>query len=115
MKLQAGQTVNFNGHTYEVRSQIGSGAVSDVYLATLAGAALPVEVVIKLVRDQVGPESRQAQGARVEADVLTALNRAEDRRWASLKGLVARFNHAQQTIATRRIVRLLDSGIDPDG
>src|SRR5437867_964319 len=97
MKLQIGQTARFNDHLYEVRSQIGRGAVSDVYLATLAGAPAPAEMVIKLVHDRISPDSRQAQGARMEAEVLAVLNRAEDQQWAGLDGPVARFNRARRT------------------
>ena len=115
MKLQIGQIAHFNDYTYEVRSQIGSGTVSDVYLATLEGAPAPAEVVIKLVQDRAGPDSRQAQGARTEADVLMVLNRAEDKQWTGLDGPVARFNRARQTVASRRIIALLDSGVDTNG
>jgi hypothetical protein len=115
MKLQIGQTAFFNNHTYEVRLQIGSGAVSDVYLAVLKGAPAPAEVVIKLVHDQAGPDSRQAQGARLEADVLAVLNRAEDKQWAGLDGVIARFDHARRTVAARHVIAVLDSGIDADG
>lgn len=115
MKLQTGQVVSFNGHAYEVRSQLGSGAVSDVYLAALVGDGAPAEVAIKLVHDQAGPDSRQAQAARVEAEVLAALNRAEDPRWRGLDSIAARLSYAQQTLDKRRIVALLDSGTEPDG
>ncbi len=115
MKLHADQIATLNGLAYQVHSFIGSGAVSDVYLATLTGAMEPAQVVIKLVRDQVGPDTPQAQGARMEMDVLTILNRVEDPRWANLNGPIERLNHAQQTISKRRIVALIDSGIDADG
>lgn len=115
MKLKIGQILDFKGYSYELRAQLGSGAVSDVYLAVLVGAEPPAEVAIKIVHEQAGPESRQAEGARAEAEVLTILNRTEDRLWASQTNPIARLNYAQKNPETRRIIGLLDSGPDDDG
>lgn len=114
MQLQPGQIFKLNNASYEVRKLLGQGAAGDVYLAVLQGAPAPGEVAIKLVQDQYAPGTFQAEGAHTEAEVLTALNRAEDRRWANLEGPIARYRHAHQTLSECQVIRLLDVGLDRD-
>ena len=130
MKLEAGETITLNNTNYQVQRPLGSGAMSDVYLAELD--AVPYsQVVIKIVRDDLvrrleadqsglaplttGDRQellRVIEGLRREAQVLTILNRSEVAypSWPEDPDPISRSRWAQETRLERKIIALLDSG-----
>lgn len=114
MKLTIGETVLLGETRYQVHNLLGRGAVSDVYLATMAQAP-DVDVVIKLIREDEALNPRNVAGLQREAEALDILNRAEDSQWSYLDGPVARLQRAQETALDRRVVAMLDSGEQPPG
>jgi len=109
MKFEAGETVLLGATHYRILGHLATGAVADVYRAT--PVEFPdTEVIIKLVRDDAGPDPLRIEGIQHEAEVLTILNRAEDPRWPRSAGFAARLRRAQETTLQRRVVALLDSG-----
>ena len=116
MRIEVGQPIVLGGVSYTLTEKLGSGAVSDVYRATLAG--VPTDMVVKVVRQDTTPDEegqRKIEGVRQEAQVLTTLNQAEDPMWDNIIGIANRVHRAQQTASQRLVVALFDSGeIAPD-
>ena len=116
MRIEAGQIVLLGRTSYTLTEKLGSGAVADVYRATLAG--VPTDVVVKVVRQDTTPDEegqRKIEGVRREGQVLATLNQAEDPVWGNTLGIPDRVRRAQQTASQRLVVALFDSGeMDPD-
>lgn len=114
MKFAIGETVLLGETRYHIRERLASGAVSDVYRATLADAPA-CEVVIKRVRDDASLDPLKVEGVRREAEVLSILNQAEGIQWPRSADVKARLQRARETASQRRVVALLDSGeLGPD-
>jgi len=111
MRIEAGQTILLGRTSYTLTEKLGSGAVADVYRATLAG--VPTDVVVKVVRQDTTPDEegqRKIEGIRREGLVLATLNQAEDPAWGNTLGIPYRVHRAQQTVSQRLVVALFDSG-----
>lgn len=114
MTVSEGQHVTLNDVTYSIGAYLGHGAVADVYLAQLLPGG--ETVALRLQKDGLARETVEEQGMQRETAVLERLNVLEDPAWPSAPSDPAtRLRRAQQTVAERHIVALLDSGVDSQG
>ena len=117
MKFEIGALVSLGDNRYRIREHLGSGAVSDVYLA-VPEMYPSAEVIVKVVRHEVSEDvytlEKNIEGLQTEIKVLKILNAAEDPLWNSLHSFSTRLRRSQETALQRRIVALCDSGFTPE-
>jgi serine/threonine protein kinase len=76
--MKPGTSIKGHEHTYIIERKLGSGATSQVYLATIQGQSQEQadRVALKVLRPDVGPEIRKS--FFLEADILRELYAAEE-------------------------------------
>ncbi|MEI7850071.1 MAG: hypothetical protein WCK35_30040, partial [Chloroflexota bacterium] len=113
MSFTTGQLVILGENKFEIKHSLGSGAISEAYLAVPVDSP-ENEVVIKMARQGLEVHDQEAQnaleGLRNEARSLRILNLAELPDWKYCFDFRSRLETANLTKTRRKVVVLLDSG-----
>ena len=114
MLFNPNDTLLLGQEKYRIIRFLGGGAVGDVYLATWMGIE-PVEVIIKLLRDDyrniplLEDREKLLQAVQAEIDTLNHLNAKEDSHWkqiTSVSSKILRFSgfKPEDVVRTRLFV-----------
>lgn len=119
MLFNPNDTLLLGQEKYRIIRFLGGGAVGDVYLATWMGIE-PVEVIIKLLRDDyrniplLEDREKLLQAVQAEIDTLNHLNAKEDSHWKQITSVSSKILRARETRLNRKVIALFDSGVIED-